>query len=137
MRRRAVRLPLLIFRRAEQGFSRLCDMFCRASRPPDRAPRGGRTSRLNLSGVSCPAMLTISEMRGRARAFVNEWDGETREAAERQTFWNDWFEVFGIRRRRRVTFERNVKKLSGTTGQIDAFWPGMLLVARKRLTTAR
>src|SRR4051794_14932084 len=70
-------------------------------------------------------------MRGRARAFVNEWEGETREAAERQTFWNEWFEVFGIRRRRRVTFERNVTKLSGTTGQIDAFWPGMLLVEHK------
>jgi hypothetical protein len=73
-------------------------------------------------------VLTVSDMRGRARAFVNEWRDETREAAERQTFWNEWFEIFGIRRRRRVTFERNVKKLSGTTGQIDAFWPGMLLV---------
>jgi hypothetical protein len=76
-------------------------------------------------------VLTISEMRGRARAFVNEWEGETREAAERQTFWNEWFEVFGIRRRRRVIFERNVRKLSGTLGQIDAFWPGMLLVEHK------
>lgn len=70
-------------------------------------------------------------MRGRARAFVNEWEGETREAAERQTFWNEWFEVFGIRRRRRVIFERNVRKLSGSLGQIDAFWPGMLLVEHK------
>ena len=43
-------------------------------------------------------MLTISDMRGRARAFVNEWEGETHEAAERQTFWNEWFEIFGIRR---------------------------------------
>ncbi len=76
-------------------------------------------------------MLTVSDMRGRARAFVNEWAGETREAAERQTFWNEWFEIFGIRRRRRVTFERNVKKLSGTTGQIDAFWPGRVLVEHK------
>jgi hypothetical protein len=76
-------------------------------------------------------VLTISEMRGRARAFAKEWDGETREAAERQTFWNEWFEVFGIRRRRQVIFERNVRKLSGTTGQIDAFWPGMLLVEHK------
>jgi hypothetical protein len=79
----------------------------------------------------CRAVLTISEMRGRARAFVNEWQDETREAAERQTFWNEWFEVFGIRRRRRVIFERNVRKLSGTVGQIDAFWPGMLLVEHK------
>jgi len=76
-------------------------------------------------------MLTINEIRGRAHAFVNEWKAETREAAERQTFWNEWFEVFGIRRRRFVTFERNVRKLSGNTGQIDAFWPGMLLVEHK------
>ncbi len=76
-------------------------------------------------------MLTISEMRTRAGAFVREWEGETREAAERQTFWNEWFEVFGVRRRRRVTFEQNVMKLSGTTGQIDAFWPGMILVEHK------
>jgi hypothetical protein len=76
-------------------------------------------------------VLTVSEMRGRARAFVREWTGETRESAERQSFWNEWFEVFGIRRRRWVIFERNVRKLSGTTGQIDAFWPGMLLVEHK------
>jgi hypothetical protein len=76
-------------------------------------------------------VLTISEIRSRARAFVNEWAGETREAAERQSFWNEWFEIFGIRRRRRVTFQRNVRKLSGTTGQIDAFWPGTILVEHK------
>jgi len=76
-------------------------------------------------------VLTVTEMRGRARAFANEWQGETREAAERQTFWNEWFEIFGIRRRRRVTFERNVRKLSGNTGQIDAFWPGMVLIEHK------
>lgn len=76
-------------------------------------------------------MLTIGEMRARAGAFAKEWAGETREDAERQSFWNEWFEVFGIRRRRRVTFEQNVKKLSGTTGQIDAFWPGKLLVEHK------
>lgn len=77
------------------------------------------------------AVLTIGEMRARAGAFAREWEGETREDAERQTFWNEWFEVFGIRRRRRVTFEHNVRKLTGTTGQIDAFWPGMVLVEHK------
>lgn len=93
----------------------------------ERAPSLRRRS---LAAYSA-AVLTISEMRGRALAFVNEWQGETREDAERQSFWNDWFEVFGIRRRRMVTFERNVRKLSGTTGRIDAFWPGMLLVEHK------
>jgi hypothetical protein len=70
-------------------------------------------------------------MRGRARAFANEWEGETREAAESHTFWDEWFAVFGVKRRRLVIFERNVTKLSGNTGQIDAFWPGMLLIEHK------
>ena len=72
------------------------------------------------------AVLTISEIRSRAGAFARDWQGETREAAERQRFWNRWFDVFGISRRRWVTFEHNVKKLSGNTGQIDAFWPGQI-----------
>lgn len=77
-------------------------------------------------------MLTIAEMRARAGAFARNWSGETREAAERQTFWNDWFDIFGINRRRRgVVFERNVRKLRGTTGAIDVFWPGQILVEHK------
>lgn len=77
-------------------------------------------------------MLTIAEIRARVGAFARRWDGETREAAERQTFWNEWFAAFGIDRRRRgIIFERNVKKLKGTTGQIDVFWPGKILVEHK------
>lgn len=76
-------------------------------------------------------MLTIAEIRGRARAFVNEWQGETREAAERQSFWNDWFDVFGITRRRLVAFEHHVKKLSGRPGSIVVFWPGKILAEHK------
>ncbi len=76
-------------------------------------------------------MLTIAEIRGRSRAFVNEWRGETREAAERQSFWNDWFSVFGIQRRRLVAFEHHIKKLSGRSGAIDVFWPGKILAEHK------
>ncbi|MDP9179901.1 MAG: class I SAM-dependent DNA methyltransferase, partial [Gemmatimonadota bacterium] len=63
--------------------------------------------------------------------FANEWKGETREAAERQTFWNEFFNVFGIRRRTVATFEEPVKKLSGAWGSIDLFWPGKLIVEHK------
>ncbi len=86
-----------------------------------------------LSGAAdrVASVLTISEIRARARAFSNEWQGETREDAERQSFWNDWFEVFGISRRRFVTFEHHVRKLTGTTGRIDAFWPGQILIEHK------
>jgi len=75
--------------------------------------------------------LSWNEIRHRAIAFSKEWKGETREAAERQTFWNEFFNVFGVRRRTVATFEEPVKKLSGDWGFIDLFWPGRLLAEHK------
>jgi hypothetical protein len=75
--------------------------------------------------------LSWNEIRQRAITFSREWQGETREAAERQSFWNDFFNVFGVRRRTVATFEEPVKKLSGDWGFIDLFWPGRLLVEHK------
>jgi hypothetical protein len=42
--------------------------------------------------------LSWNEIRHRAIAFSREWQGETREAAERQSFWNDFSNIFGVRR---------------------------------------
>ena len=39
-----------------------------------------------------PASLTLNEIRSRALAFSKEWKGETSESAEKQTFWNQFFE---------------------------------------------
>jgi len=75
--------------------------------------------------------LSWNEIRHRAIAFSKEWKGETREAAERQTFWNEFFSVFGLRRRHVALYEEPVKKLSGDWGFIDLFWPGKLLVEHK------
>ena len=75
--------------------------------------------------------LSWNEIRHRAIAFSREWQGETREAAERQSFWNDFFNVFGVRRRTVATFEEPVRKLSGDWGFIDLFWPGRLLAEHK------
>ena len=75
--------------------------------------------------------LSWNEIRHRAISFASEWSGETREAAERQTFWNEFFNVFGIRRRTVATFEEPVRKLSGSWGSIDLFWPGKLIVEHK------
>jgi hypothetical protein len=75
--------------------------------------------------------LSWNEIRHRAMAFSREWQGETREAAERQSFGNDFFNVFGVRRRTVATFEEPVKKLSGDWGFIDLFWPGRLLAQHK------
>jgi len=75
--------------------------------------------------------LSWNEIRQRAIAFANAWKGETREDAERQTFWNEFFEVFGISRRTVASFEEPVKLLSGNWGSIDLFWPGKMLAEHK------
>ena len=77
--------------------------------------------------------ISWNEIRHNAIAFSKEWAGESRESAERQTFWNEFFAVFGIKRRLVASFEEPVKKLSGSWGSIDLFWPGTLLVEHKSL----
>ncbi len=79
--------------------------------------------------------LSWNEIRSRAHAFSHKWAGENSERAEAQSFWNDFFAVFGIERRRVAIFEKQVqiaradKKLKH--GRIDAFWKGMLLIEHK------
>lgn len=75
--------------------------------------------------------LSWNEIKHRAIAFSREWKGTTSEKSERQTFWNEFFEVFGKRRRTLAAFEEPVKKLSGNWGFIDLFWPGTCLVEHK------
>jgi len=75
--------------------------------------------------------LSWNEIRHRAIAFSKEWTGVKSERAEKQTFWNEFFEVFGIRRRVVASFEEPVKKLSGEYSYIDLFWPGIALVEHK------
>lgn len=75
--------------------------------------------------------LSWNEIRDRAVAFVREWENETSEDAEAKSFWDDFFQVFGVNRRRLATFEHNVKKASGAQGFIDLFWPGVLIAEHK------
>jgi hypothetical protein len=59
-----------------------------------------------------PVNLTWNEIRDRAAHFVSEWKDERSERAEAQTFWNEFFEVFAIRRRRVAVFEQYARRLS-------------------------
>ncbi len=76
-------------------------------------------------------MLSWNEIRHRAIGFSREWRDTTSEKSESQSFWNDFFHVFGIKRRTVASFEEPVKKLSGTWGKIDLFWPSKVLVEHK------
>ncbi len=75
--------------------------------------------------------LSWNEIRQNAISFSREWIDETRESAEAQTFWNDFFEVFGVRRRTVASFEEPVRNLTGDFDFIDLFWPGTLLAEHK------
>lgn len=75
--------------------------------------------------------ISWNEVRERALAFSREWREDVREAAERQTFWNEFFNVFGLRRRAVASFEEPVRRITGTYGFIDLFWRGVVLVEHK------
>ena len=77
------------------------------------------------------AKLSWNEIRHNAIAFAKSWPDAERENADKQTFWNEFFEVFGLKRRLIATFEEPVKKLSGRYGFIDLFWPRTLLIEHK------
>ncbi len=75
--------------------------------------------------------LSWNEIRARAATFATEWKDARYERGETQTFYNEFFEVFGVTRRRVASFEEPVKKLGDKRGFIDLFWKGVLLVEQK------
>ena len=76
-------------------------------------------------------MISLSEIRNRALKFSKEWEDATYERGESHSFWNDFFQIFDVPRRRVATFEEPIKKLSGSQGFIDLFWRGQLLIEHK------
>ena len=75
--------------------------------------------------------LSWNEVRARAAIFANEWRNAVRERSETQSFYNAFFRVFGVERRSVARYEAHVEKLGDTSGFIDLFWPGVLLVEQK------
>ena len=75
--------------------------------------------------------LSWNEIKNRAIAFSQEWEDETSEDAEAKSFWDGFFRVFGISRRRVATFEQSVKKADNKQGFIDLLWKGTILVEHK------
>jgi hypothetical protein len=74
--------------------------------------------------------LSPNEIRDRALTFSREWQEEKRERAEAQTFWNEFFHVFGVSRRRLASFEEPVRRAQAG-GFIDLFWKGVLIAEHK------
>ena len=75
--------------------------------------------------------LSWNEIRARAATFAREWADAHYEKGETQSFYNDFFDIFGIKRRTVARYEQHVRKLDNRAGFIDLFWPGVLLVEHK------
>ena len=78
--------------------------------------------------------LARNEIHARAVAFARHWSDPahaSRERPEAQTFWNEFFDVFGVSRRKVASFEEPVKNLKGDTEFIDLLWKGRLLAEHK------
>ena len=78
--------------------------------------------------------LSWNEIKTRAIAFSKDWSAETSERAESQSFWNAFFHIFGIERRRVASFEQQVRITRAghvKNGSIDGFWKGVLLIEHK------
>ena len=75
--------------------------------------------------------LSWNEIRARAASFAGNWADAGYEKGETQSFYNDFFHVFGVRRQSVARYEEKVRRLDDTTGYIDLFWPGVLIVEQK------
>ncbi len=75
--------------------------------------------------------LSWNEIRARAADFAREWADARYEKGETQSFYNEFFDIFGVRRRTVARYEEHVRRLDNTYGFIDLFWPGVLLVEQK------
>jgi hypothetical protein len=75
--------------------------------------------------------LSWNEIRNRAVLFSKDWANESSEHAEAKSFWDDFFHIFDVSRRRIASFEQHVKKIDDKDGYIDLLWKGVLLIEHK------
>lgn len=60
--------------------------------------------------------LSWNEIRIRAAKFSRDWVDAAYEKGETQSFYNDFFEIFGIKRRSVARYEQHVRKLDNSSG---------------------
>jgi len=78
-------------------------------------------------------MISLGEIRNRSHKFAKEWEGATYERGEAQTFWNEFFQIFDISRRRVATFEEPIKNWAALRGLSTFFGEVSFLFSTKAL----
>lgn len=77
------------------------------------------------------SVLSWNQIHANAARFADDWKDAHYEKGETQSFYNEFFEVFGHRRRNVALYEKKVDMVGRSHGFIDLFWPGMLIVEQK------
>lgn len=75
--------------------------------------------------------LSWNEIKDRALQFSKEWADTHNEEADAKPFLVEFFNVFGINRKKFASFEHRVKKLDEKDGYIDLLWKGNILIEMK------
>lgn len=75
--------------------------------------------------------IAWNEIKRRAGEFTKRWADETYEKGATQTFYNEFFGVFGVDRKRVALYEHHVNLLGDRSGFVDLLWKGVLLVEQK------
>ncbi len=76
--------------------------------------------------------LTTNELRTRLGAFVHQWAGAEREHADEQLFTAGFLACFGIQPHQYIR-QQPVQRQDGSTGYMDGFIPGKLIIEGKSL----
>lgn len=76
------------------------------------------------------APLTTSEIRKRLTSFMHQWQDGKNEKADAQTFTLRLLECYGLSEHQYLR-EGRVPKLGGSTGYMDGFIPGKLIIEFK------
>ncbi|WP_068083711.1 class I SAM-dependent DNA methyltransferase [Novosphingobium rosa] len=77
--------------------------------------------------------LSWAEIRANAARFSEDWKEKGYEKGQTQTFYDEFFAIFGVPRKQVAVYEQRIKALDSvrTGGFIDLFWPGTLIVEQK------
>jgi hypothetical protein len=75
--------------------------------------------------------LSWNEIKDRALHFSKEWANTHNEDADAKPFLVEFFNVFGVNRKKFASFEHRVKKLDEKDGYIDLLWKGNILIEMK------
>ena len=79
-------------------------------------------------------MLDWNTIKSNALKFSKKYEKSTNENAEKQLFYIDFFEIFGINKdefHNIINFEYPVTSISKTTKFIDVLWKGVILIEHK------